>query len=143
MAKQWCPDARCLQTLAATRFNRQSQTRSMPYFFIIPAYVLLLLMLGISAVVLGAGAGERRAAGRIFAGMAGTVPGMIAANGVVTLAGIAPLWVAGQVSLPEWLSLALSGFAMVCLFIGPFVASAIGVIAGFLCGWWLAARGGK
>lgn len=115
----------------------------MPYFFIIPAYVLLLLVLGISAVVLGAGAGERRVAGRIFAGMAGTVPGMIAANGVVTLAGIAPLWVAGQVSPPEWLSLALSGLAMVCLFIGPFVASAIGVIAGFLCGWWLAARGGR
>ena len=111
----------------------------MPYFFIVPAYLLLLLVLGIAAVVLRSGGNSGRASGFILAGMVGTLPGIIAANVVVTLAGLLPLWIAGNVSPPEGVRQLLSALALLCLFIGPFVASVIGVIAGFLCGVWFAA----
>jgi len=106
----------------------------MPYFFIVPAYLLLLLILGIAAVVLRSGGNSGPASGYILAGMVGTIPGIIAANVLVTLAGLLPLWIAAKVSPPEWMMQVLSVLAVACLFIGPFVASAIGVIAGFLCG---------
>lgn len=115
----------------------------MPYFFIIPAYLILLLVLGIAAVVLRGGGDGGRASVSIVSGMAGTLPGIVVANVAVTVAGVAPLWLSGQVSAPEWMRQVLSVFAVVCLFIGPFVASALGVIAGFLGGWWLVRRGGK
>lgn len=106
----------------------------MPYFFIVPAYLLLLLVLGIAAVVLRSGANPGRASGYIVAGLMGTVPGIIAANVLVTLAGVLPLWIAEQVSPPDAVRQVLSAICIACLFIGPFVASVIGVIAGFLCG---------
>lgn len=109
----------------------------MPYFFILPAYVLLLLVLGIAAIVTRMNVPWRPASGYIIGGMIGTVPGFIAANLLITLAGILPTVIADHFSLPDGLKQVCGVFAGVALLLGPFVASAVGVVLGFLAGCWL------
>lgn len=112
----------------------------MPYFFIVPAYILLLMVLGIAAFVARMNPGLRGSSAYIAAGTVGTLPGMIIANVLVTLAGILPALIADRFSLPEGLQQICSVFAGVALLLGPLVASAAGVVLGFLGGCWVVWR---
>jgi hypothetical protein len=112
----------------------------MPYFFIVPAYVLLLLVLGIAAFVARMSPGLRGSNSYIIGGMIGTLPGFIVANVLVTLAGILPAVIADQFSLPDGLKQVCGVFAGVALLLGPFIASAVGVVFGFLGGCWVVRR---
>jgi hypothetical protein len=112
----------------------------MPYFFILPAYVLLLLVLGIAAFVTRMNPGLRGSSAYIIAGTIGTLPGIIVANLVVTVAGILPAVIADHFSLPDGLKQVCGVFAGVALLLGPFVASAVGVVLGFLGGCWVVWR---
>lgn len=112
----------------------------MPYFFIIPAYLILLLALGIVVFVTRLNETTRPASRYILAGMIGTVPGIIVANAIVTLAGIMPALVAEQVSLAEGFKQACAIFAGLALLLGPFVASVVGVVLGFSCGCWFVCK---
>lgn len=106
----------------------------MPYFFILPVYAVLLVFLLIAAVVARCVEGWRPASGYIIGGTVGTLPGFIVANVIVTLVGILPVLVAQHLTLPEWLQKAGAVIVAAILLAGPFIASAIGVILGFVAG---------
>lgn len=112
----------------------------MPYFFILPAYGLLLLVLGAAAFAAWMTPRGRPLGRLLVAGMIGSVPGMLIANVLVTIAGLLPVWLADNLTLPETLKQVLGVCAVAILLLGPFVASALGVLLGFLggCGfvWW-------
>lgn len=105
----------------------------MPYFFILPCYLLLLLALGIFAVVKR----KHPAGACAAAGAIGTIPGILLANLAVTGAGLLPAAVSGHLDAPQIIRQITAAFAAVMLLLGPFIASAFGVLAGFTagCAW--------
>ena len=106
----------------------------MPYFIILPVYALLLAFLAAASVVARCVESWRPASGYIVGGTVGTLPGFIVANVVVTLAGLLPVLVAQHFTPPQWLQQAGAVVVAAILLIGPFVASAIGVVLGFAAG---------
>lgn len=106
----------------------------MPYFLIVFAYLVLLLILGIAALVTARHPPWRPACDWIVGGMIGTLPGMIAANGLITLIGILPAvladWFSAGEGLTRWCGV-LTGIALI---LGPFAASFAGVMFGFAAG---------
>jgi hypothetical protein len=123
------------------RHAKSVRNQTIPYFFILPAYFLLLLILGTAAFVTRMNPKWRPARGYIHGGMIGTVPGFIVANLLVTVVGIFPAVIAEHFSLPEGLKQVCGVLAGVALLLGPFVASAAGVVLGFLSGCWIVWRG--
>jgi len=106
----------------------------MPYFFILPAYVALLVVLIIAAVVTYAVPRCKSASGYIVAGTVGTLVGFVVINVVVIVLGVLPAWLAQKVAFPEWLQQVSKIFVVAALLIGPFIGSAIGVLIGFMAG---------
>ena len=106
----------------------------MPYFIIIPAYLLLLIVLIVTAIIVRFVPRLQPASGYILGATVGTLPGFIAANLIVTLAGLLPVMVAQKVSPPQWLHNAVTVLVAAALLVGPFVASAIGTIVGCAAG---------
>ena len=106
----------------------------MPYFFVIPAYVVFVaLMLGL-AVALHFSSELQPASGYIVGGTIGSVPAFILANIVVTLAGLLPNWLTRGNSLPNWLDSTLKVIGVLVLFVGPFLASIASIVLGFAAG---------
>ena len=112
----------------------------MPYFIILPVYALLILGLTIAVVVSRFVPRLRPASGYVIGGTVGTLPGFLLANVVITLAGLLPVWVGQNMAMPPWLQDASKFFVAVVLLIGPFVASAIGVLIGFAAGLYFVFR---
>jgi hypothetical protein len=56
------------------------------------------------------------------------------------VAGILPAVIADHFSLPDGLKQVCGVFAGVALLLGPFIASALGVVFGFLGGCWVVRR---
>jgi hypothetical protein len=115
----------------------------MPYFFIVPAYVLLVVGMTVLAVVARFVPRLRPTSGYVAGGAVGTLPGFVVANVLISIAGLLPVWAAQHVSLPEWLHNVLKVFVAAVLLIGPFVASLLGVALGFaggICYVWLRRR---
>lgn len=106
----------------------------MPYFIILPIFALLLVGLGIAAIVARCVESWRPASGYIVGGAGGTLLGFIVVNVIVTLAGLLPVLVAQHFTLPQWLQQAGAVVVAAILLIGPFVASAIGIVFGFAAG---------
>lgn len=106
----------------------------MPYFIILPVYALLLVFLAIAAIVARCVESWRPACGYIVGGTVGTLPGFIVANIVITVAGLLPVLMAEHFTLPQWAQQTGALVAAVLLFIGPFAASALGVVLGFAAG---------
>ncbi|MEI8044676.1 MAG: hypothetical protein WCL11_24915 [Verrucomicrobiota bacterium] len=106
----------------------------MPYFIILPVYALLICGLSIAAVATRFVPKVRPASGYIVGGILGMIPGFILANVIVTLAGLLPVWASQKVTLPQWLESAMKIFVAAVLLLGPFAASAVGVLVGFALG---------
>ena len=106
----------------------------MPYFFILPVYGTLLVMLALAAWLTRLSPQLRWASGYLIGGTIGTLPGFVLTNGIVTLAGILPALVAERCALPECLRQACGILAAVTLMLGPFAASTAGIALGFLAG---------
>ncbi len=106
----------------------------MPYFFILPIYCLLLVALGAAAVVARCVAEWRPASGVIVGGMVGSLAGFIAANVIITGVGLMPVMVGNHFAAAGWERQVAGIFAAVMLLLGPFVASAMGVVIGFAAG---------
>ena len=112
----------------------------MPYFFILPVYLLLLLFLGIAALVTHLTPQWRSASRYFVAGALGTIPGFIVANLLATLAAIIPAWIAGHFALPEIVASICTIVTFASLLLGPFAASAMGIILGGFAGCLLVSR---
>ncbi len=106
----------------------------MPYFIVLPVYVLFFLLLVIAAGVARCVEAWRPASGYLVGGTVGTLLGFIVANVGVTLAGLLPILVAQHFTPPQWLQQAGAVVVVVILMVGPFLASAIGVVLGFAAG---------
>ena len=114
--------------------------KAMPYFFILPAYIVLLIGLIGAAVVARFVPRFQSASGYLFAGAVGTVLGFVIINVLVWIVGLFPAWVNQKVSLPEWLQHASMYFVAAALLIGPFIGSVIGVLLGFAAGLYFVYR---
>ena len=112
----------------------------MPYFFIVPAYAVLLVGLGLAAFLTRLTPQFRWVGGYLIGGGIGTLPGFVMANGIVTIAGIVPALVAERWALPECVRHVCGMFAGMTLMLGPFAASAAGIGVGFLAGCWIVWR---
>ena len=106
----------------------------MPYFIILPAYVFLLLVLATAAIIARFVEKWRPASGYIVAGTVGTLPGFLIANVLVTVIGLLPVIITHNSSPPDWLHQTASVVSLGALMIGPFLASAVGVLLGFAAG---------
>ncbi len=71
----------------------------MPYFIIMPAYLILLVLLGTAAALTRRFPNVRWTSPYLAWGALGTLPGFILAN----LLGFLPLWISSHLSPPEWL----------------------------------------
>jgi hypothetical protein len=106
----------------------------MPYFFILTAYVALLIVLLCGAIIAHFVPRFRQASGYIFAGAVGTLFGFVIMNFFVWIVGLFPAWLNQKVALADWLRHIFQLFVGVTLLIGPFIGSAIGVLLGFVAG---------
>jgi hypothetical protein len=112
----------------------------MPYFFILPAYIILLLGLFGAAVATRFMPRFHSASGYIFGGALGSLVGFLLVNAAVILAGVAPAWLAQRFNFPNWLLQTSKFFVAAMLLIGPFIGSAIGVLLGFAAGFFIVLR---
>ena len=106
----------------------------MPYFFIIPAYLALLIGLVAAAIVARFIPRFQPASRYILAGAIGTLAGFLIINFTVFVAGMASVWLAEKITLPDWLHEVSKYFVAATLLIGPFVGSVAGVLLGFIAG---------
>jgi len=115
----------------------------MPYFFILPAYLILFVGL-ISLAIIVRFFPRFRPASKCFVGGAiGTFVGFVVLNTIVILVGVAPAWLAQQFAFPIWLHDMGKYFVAATLLIGPFIGSAIGIILGFLIGFYFVHKRNK
>jgi hypothetical protein len=112
----------------------------MPYFFIIPAYLALLIGLVAAAIMARFIPRFQPASRYILAGAIGTLAGFIIINLIVFLAGMSPVWLAEKITFPDWLHQVSKYFVVATLLIGPFVGSAVGVLVGFVAGLYFVRR---
>jgi hypothetical protein len=112
----------------------------MPYFFILPAYVLLLIALVVVAIITRFVPRFRPASGYIIGGTIGTLFGFIIINAFVWIVGLFPAWLNQKTSFPDWLQQVSKVFVAATLLIGPFIGSAIGVFLGFAVGLYFVYR---
>jgi hypothetical protein len=112
----------------------------MPYFFILPAYLVLLFGLTGLAVAARFMPRFRPFSGCIFGGAAGSLIGFLLFNALVIVLGVAPAWLAEKFTFPDWLQTASKYFVAAALLIGPFIGSAIGVLLGFAAGFFVVLR---
>jgi hypothetical protein len=112
----------------------------MPYFFILPAYLVLLIGLIGGAVVVRFMPRLKHLSGSLLGGALGTMIGFAVINVIVVLAGVAPAWYAQKFTFPNWLQQTSKFFVAATLLIGPFIGSAVGVLFGFAIGFYLVYR---
>lgn len=114
---------------------------SVPYFFILPGYALLLAFFAIAALVALRVPSWRPACGYLVGGAVGTVPGFLVANVAVTVAGLLPVALVQHLSPPQWVQQVGTLVSAGLLLIGPWIASAFGVALGFAAGvFWVFSR---
>jgi drug/metabolite transporter (DMT)-like permease len=103
-------------------------------FVILSVYAALLVALIIAAMVTTRKPGWQPVTRYLVAGTLGSVLGFIVANGCVVLAGVGPILLAGHYTLPQWVNYTGAVIVAGILFLGPILASVIGVIVGFAAG---------
>jgi len=107
----------------------------MPYFFIIPAYFVLLIGLIGVAIFARFVPRFRSTSGYIIGGALGSMVGFIVTNLVVVFIGVAAAWMAQNFNSQSWAEQASKVFVAGMLLIGPFIGSIIGVLLGSACGF--------
>jgi hypothetical protein len=108
----------------------------MPYFFILPAYLILFVGLISLAIIARFSPRFRPVSKYLIGGAIGTLVGFVVFNTIVILVGIAPAWLAQQFTFPTWLHELGKYFVAATLLIGPFIGSFIGITLGFLIGFY-------
>src|SRR5580692_9024393 len=112
----------------------------MPYFFILPAYFVVLIGLIGAAVTVRFVPRLKHLSGYLLGGALGTMIGFAVINVIVVLSGVAPAWLAQKFTFPNWLQQASKFFVAATLLIGPFIGSVVGVLFGFAIGFYLVYR---
>ena len=112
----------------------------MPYFFILPAYVALLVGLIGAAIIARFVPRFQPASGYIVGGAIGTLFGFVIINVFVWIVGLFPAWLNQKVSFPDCLLHVSQFFVAATLLIGPFIGSAIGVLLGLVAGLYFVFR---
>jgi len=108
----------------------------MLYFFILPAYLLLLGIVGITSAVLYFRKSSQHFGSYGFGVALGTLPGFLIANALLWLFTVGLL----HLHLPEWLQGAHKVVVFVCAFVGPVPASIVGILVGGLLGAYIVHR---
>ena len=106
----------------------------MPYFFILPIFVLWLVGLIVGAVAVRYSASLRPLSAYLFAVAIGSIPGFLLGNIVLFIGALGVAKLLALISLPRILQPLQTLTATATIFIGPFVASAIGGLIGSLLG---------
>ena len=106
----------------------------MPYYFILPAFMALIIILLLMAIVFMFIPRFRPLSKYIFSGTAGSFIGFIIFNVAIWICIWLMMRFEENINLPSWLNHIYGLFMAGTLFIGPFVVSAIGVIIGFISG---------
>jgi hypothetical protein len=102
----------------------------MPYFIILPLYALLLLtLIGLGGVFLFVQK-LRYYAPFVFAAALGSFLGLILANVILIVCAIFLL----KLPVPKSVQTVQGVFTGITLFIGPFIASTVGVLLGMFAG---------
>ena len=112
----------------------------MPYFFILPAYILLLIILIAGAIACRFFPRLRSTTNYLLAGAVGTLVGFVVLNLITFLMGMMPVWLAQTITFPDWLQQPSKIFVAGVLLIGPFIASGVGILVGFAGGFYLARK---
>ena len=106
----------------------------MPYFLILPAYAIFLVALIIIAIVARFTERFKSASQYIFAGAFGTLIGFLIANIFLWIIGLFPVWLNQNIPFPDWLQRIGKFFTAATLLLGPFIASAAGILLGLVFG---------
>ena len=102
----------------------------MLYFFILPAYLLLLVAVGIASAVLYFRPSSQHVGSYGFGVALGTLPGLLVANALLWVFTVGLL----HLQLPEWLQGAHKAVVFASAFCGPVLVSIVGILVGGLLG---------
>jgi hypothetical protein len=106
----------------------------MPYFIVLPFYSVFLISLLLGAGILFFFPNRRGLAAYLCGGAIGSIPGIIIANGLLFALIKLSVLATNQANLPN-LMRSVAGFIIAGqIFIGPFLVSIVGVLAGFALG---------
>lgn len=108
----------------------------MPYFLILPVYLVLLAGLICLAIAFRFFPRLKPMSRYFWGGAIGTAIGFIVANAIVLLVGVMPAWLGQRFTFPNWLQETGRFFVAATLFVGPFIGSTVGVALGFLAGFY-------
>ena len=110
----------------------------MLYFFILPVFVGLLIVLILAAIVTRFIPAWSRVSPYLFSGAIGFTIGFLVANIINFLVGLAPGLILNSQDIPETVRQVIGTISAFILFLGPVFASAIGAVVGFVLGIWFA-----
>ncbi|QIL77194.1 hypothetical protein [Hymenobacter sp. HDW8] len=106
----------------------------MPYFFILSIFVLWLVGLLVGAVIVRYSARLRPLSTYLIAVAIGSVPGFLLGNVALLVGALGVAKLLTLFSLPRILQPLQTLGAAATIFIGPFIASAIGILLGAFLG---------
>jgi hypothetical protein len=106
----------------------------MLYFFILPVFVGLLIVLILAAIAVRFIPAWSSASRYLFSGAIGFTIGFLVANITNFLVGLAPGTVLNRQDIPDTLRQIIGTISVIILFLGPVFASTLGAIVGFFLG---------
>jgi hypothetical protein len=110
----------------------------MLYFFILPVFIGLLIVLMLVTIVVRFIPTWRPASRYLFSGGIGFAIGFLIANIANFLVGLAPGLILNSQDVPDAVRQIIGTISAFVLFLGPVFASAIGAVVGFVLGIWFA-----
>jgi hypothetical protein len=114
----------------------------MPYFVILPVFVVALCAEGLALALCAAVPALRRGVPYGWRVLVGSFVGFVTANLASLLVGVVPVLVATALGIGRDHPLAqvVAGFSLLGLFLGPLVVSPLGFLGGAWAGWRRAQR---
>jgi len=107
----------------------------MPYFIILPTFLILFLLMVSAAITARFVPRWRLASGYLMGGTLGAVLGFLLANVALFFVTYLSLKMDSELSLPEFVRPVVVLVIAAMLFLGPFVVSVGGVLMGFAVGF--------
>ncbi len=106
----------------------------MLYFLILPGYAGVVVMLLGASLICRFIRRLRPASGYLVGGAIGTLPLFILMNALVWIVGLVLVWIDQKLPFPHWAKNVTEIFVGAALLIGPLIASAVGMVLGFVLG---------